>query len=79
MAALTDSEILTQYKLARDALVVAIEDGANVVEYQIGSRRKRVSDPIAELKLVESMITRYQSRIDGAAGRARNFAKLYRR
>ena len=80
MASLSDSDILEQYKLARDAIVQAIQDGDNVVEYFIGSRRKRVTDPMVELRFVETMITQYTARVDGAgSGRARNYARINRR
>ena len=80
MASLSNSQILEQYKLARDALVAAIAAGSNVVEYQIMSQRKRVADPLQELKHVEFMIAHYEQRADQETyGRTRNYAEIHRR
>ena len=80
MASLSDSEILEQYKLARDALVAAINSGSMLVEYQVMSQRKRVTDPIKELEFVEAQIRAYEQRADQAAhGRVRNYAEIHRR
>ena len=80
MSSLSDSAILEQYKLARDALVAAINSGSMLVEYQIMSQRKRVTDPIKELEFVETQIRAYEQRADQAAhGRIRNFAEIHRR
>ena len=80
MAALTDTEILEQYKLARDAIVTAIRLGQDVIEYQVMSQRRRSADPVAELRLIETQIAVYEQRIQSATtGRARNYARMNRR
>lgn len=80
MASLSDSDTLEAYKLARDSIVTAMQSGDNLVEYFIGSRRKRVTDPMVELRFCEQMITHYQARVDAASsGRARNYANIHRR
>jgi hypothetical protein len=77
--AATNSEILEQYRLARDAILTAIAAGNDVVEYRIGSRSKRVTDPVSELRFVEEMIERYESKVNATSGRARNLIRLRRR
>ena len=80
MASLSEAEILEQYKLARDAIVTAIADGSHSVEYAIGSRRVKRTDPAIALREIERIIATYQARIDAASyGRARNYAAFGRR
>jgi hypothetical protein len=80
MASLTDSEILEQYKVARDAIVAAIAAGRDVIEYQVMSQRRKSADPVAELRLIEQQIVYYERRVAGAtSGRARNYAQIHRR
>jgi hypothetical protein len=70
MAALTDSEILEQYKLARDAIVMAIAEGRSVIEYQVMSQRRKSTDPVAALRVVESQIAFYDQKVANAASAA---------
>lgn len=77
--ALSDVEILNAYKLARDAIVLAIAAGQDVVEYQVMSQRKRTADPVAELRLIETQIQYYERKVAGdGQGRARNYVRLRR-
>ena len=77
--ALSDVEILNQYKLARDSIVLAIAEGNDVVEYQVMSQRRRSTDPAQALRLCEQQIQYYQRLVDDATfGRARNYVQLAR-
>lgn len=74
---LTDSEILEEYKLARDTLVGAIQTNESVVEIEIRGKRSRVTDPQEMLETVESMIRYYENRVSASTyGRARNNVRL---
>lgn len=92
MASLSDSAVLEQLKLARDALIAGIVNGQSIVEYQVMNQRKRVSDPIAALKEVQEQIAHYEARVAAttapAAGsssgsntgsRGRNYFEIHRR
>jgi hypothetical protein len=80
MASLSDSEILEQYKLARDAIVTAIAEGSHSVEYRVGSRQVRRTDPAVALREIERIIGMYETKVAGAAyGRARNYVEFHRR
>jgi hypothetical protein len=76
MASLSDAEILEQYKLARDTIVTALADGSSTIEYQIGSRRVKRTDPAAALREIERLIAYYEQRGNLGSGRARNYAEL---
>jgi hypothetical protein len=77
MSSLSDAEILEQYKLARDTLVVAIADGSSVVEYRVGSRMKKTTDPVSALREIERLIAYYQAKADASSyGRARNYVEF---
>ena len=65
----TDAELLTQWQTARDRIVDAIAAGDPVVEYQIGSRRVRRSDPASLLDMVEAQIARYTGSTSTGGGR----------
>ena len=78
MASLSDAEILEQYKLARDSIVTAIAEGSHAVEYTIGSRRVRRTDPAIALREIERLIAYYAAKGDASRGRARNYVEFYR-
>ena len=74
---LSDSDILEQYKLARDALVTAIGNNESVVEIEIRGKRSRVTDPQKMLETVEEQISKYERRISASTnGLARNNVRL---
>jgi hypothetical protein len=76
MASLSDAEILEQYKLARDAIVTALAEGNDEIEYQIGSRRVRRTDTTLALREVERLIAYYEARALASSGRARNYVQF---
>ena len=82
MASLTDSEILEQYKLARDSVVAKINAGTHVTELTIRSKTSRFPSSEALLKHIESMITYYSRLVSQAAqqnkGGSRNLARMQR-
>lgn len=80
MASETDAQVLERYKLARDRILQAVEDGDPTVEIQgVDGKRRRVTDPQKYLEFLEKQISRYEARVSAASGRARNYAEFHRR
>lgn len=78
--ALTNAEILEQYKLARDAVLGAIADGAPVVRYRIGNREVQKDATHSLLESLEEMIDKYEGKDNVAThGRAKTLARFRRK
>ena len=77
--ALTDAQILEEYREGRDTVLQAISAGDSFIEIEIRNRRWKASDPMKVLEWCEKMIIRYENRANAKAKKSRNnYARLRR-
>jgi len=73
----TDSEHLEFLKLARDKVTDAIAEGKDVTTVVMGSKTATYKARDSVLEMLETQISRYQSKVNRASGKAaRNRVRL---
>ncbi len=77
--ALSDAQILEEYREGRDTVLQAISAGDSYIKIKIRNREWEASDPIKVLEWCEKKIIWYENRANAKAGKSRNnYARLRR-